>query len=189
MNKIRTFIAVDLPFQIKEKIASLQTDLKSSQCKIAWVKPENIHLTLKFLGNVEEQLIERIEQGIRVAAGKITPFTLEVKGVGAFPNFSKAKVIWIGAVRDTAILNQLAESIDNQMHLLGFENENRYFKAHFTIGRVKSAKGINTVIDKIQHNSNFNAGSFQVNEILIMRSDLKPSGAEYSQLKSIQMYH
>ena len=187
MNQIRTFIAVEIPLAIKENIAGLQEKLKREQALIRWVKPGNIHITLKFLGNVEENKIADIAKAVTVAVNQIKPFLVEIAGVGAFPNYRKPKVVWIGAKSDSDLLKLLVRQIDNEVHKLGFEKEKRFFQAHLTFGRVKRLTGIAGVIKKLEQNKNFESGAFTVNEIVVMRSDLKPTGPVYTPLKKIML--
>lgn len=185
MNQIRTFIAVEIPSVIKEKISELQEKLKKDQARVSWVKPNNIHITLKFLGNVDESKITDIERAIENAVNQIKPFSTEVVSVGVFPNYKKPRVIWIAAKSEKDLLKLLAQQIDNELHKLGFEKESRSFEPHLTIGRVKMHGGIRGIIRKLEQNVDFNAGIFTVKEIIVMRSDLKPTGAVYTPLKRI----
>ena len=185
MNQIRIFIAIEIPSSIKEKISDFQEELKKEHARISWVKPDNIHITLKFLGNVTEDKIDAIGNAVEIAVAQIKSFQIEITNVGAFPNYEKPRVIWVGAQSESDLLKITAKQIDNELHQLGFELEKRSFKAHLTLGRVKGLHGIDGVINKLKQGQGFKGGSFKVHEIVVMRSDLKPTGAVYTSLKRI----
>ena len=185
-QKIRTFIAIDIPGSIREKIAGFQAELKRHKADVKWVRPGGIHITLKFLGNVEEQKIDEIEQAVRNAVEGLNAFTLSVGGSGVFPNDRRPRVLWVGVKEGSSILVQLAERIENECAHLGFEKEKRKYSAHLTLGRVRSQKGIGSIIE-VMKTMGFEGESFKVSEILLMKSDLKPTGAVYTVLKRIKL--
>lgn len=187
MAKIRTFIAVEIPEDIRDKIAEFQNELKSSGGKVTWVKPENMHLTLKFLGDTDEAIVDDIEERIKSAAQDYEPFSVHVKGVGAFPNFKKARVLWIAVDEGMQTLQDLAGDVDKQISELGFEREKRKYTAHLTIGRVKDSRSIELVRDKMVENQNFSAGEFKVDSIYLIKSQLTQHGPIYTKLKKITL--
>ncbi len=185
MAKIRTFIAIELSDSVRQKIAELQEELKRDREKISWTKPGNIHLTLKFLGDTEESKIDRIAGIINGIASDYQSFSLSVSGLGVFPNFRRPRVIWVGMPNSPASLIEIAEKIDSNLAEIGFPQEDKRFSPHLTIGRVK-AEVSNGFIEKIKSRQ-FDGGEFNVNEILIMKSDLHPAGAVYTQLQKIAL--
>jgi 2'-5' RNA ligase len=185
MSKIRTFIAIEIPKGIQEKIGELQNNLKAVGGRISWTKPGNIHLTLKFLGDTDEAIIDEIASELRLIAKNIAGFKIGVKGTGAFPNFKRPRVIWIGANSESDRLQELAAKIEDVMENFGFEKERRRFSAHLTLGRVKEATGIEPVMDKLKSYEGFEAGSFDVAAFYLIKSELHPAGSIYTPLKKI----
>jgi 2'-5' RNA ligase len=185
MSKIRTFIAIEIPEEIRNKIGELQNNLKGIGGRISWTKPGNIHLTLKFLGDTDEGVINEIAAELQQAVQDIADFKVTVKETGTFPNFKRPRVIWIGAESEGGQLQKLATQIEQCMENFGFKKENRRFSAHLTLGRVKDAKGIQPVIDKLKSYENFEAGSFTVKEFYLIKSELHTAGAIYTPLKKI----
>ena len=185
MPKIRTFIAIEIPGKIQEKIGELHNRLKGSGSTISWTKPANIHLTLKFLGDTDNEIIDEIAAELQQAVQTITDFKINVKGTGAFPNFKRPRVIWIGAKSDGDQLQRLAEQVETCMENFGFEKENRRFSAHLTLGRVKDIKGIEPVMEKLKSYEEFEVGSFAVKEFYLIKSELNPAGSIYTTLKKI----
>ena len=187
MALIRTFIAIEIPGDIQNKIAELQSGLKGLGGRITWVKPQNMHLTLKFLGDTDESLLENISEKLRQLALSFNQFEIKVKGVGAFPNLRRAKVFWVGTETDSSTLIELAKEIDQQMSEFGYDREKRRFSAHLTMGRVRDNKGIEPLIKKLQKEELFNPGKFVVKEILFIKSELTRQGPIYTVLKKINI--
>lgn len=187
MAIIRLFIAVEIPAEIREKIAAFQDELRKSGGKVTWVKPKNMHLTLKFLGETEESLIDEIAEKLKIAVQGKEPFKIQVKGVGAFPNFVRARVLWIAVDDGAEKLRELASEIDKQVAALGFEKEKRKYSAHLTIGRVKDSRSIDLVRNHMQENKDFSAGSFIARSIFLIKSQLTGDGPIYTILKEIKL--
>ncbi len=181
MSKFRTFIAIGISDAVRQKIADVQAELKRENARISWTKPENIHVTLKFLGDVEESKIDSIAGVIQKVTENIQSFTVKVKTLGAFPNLRRARVLWMGLENVSAELTQIAEGIETGLSQLGFPKEERKFSPHLTIGRVKSALS-NRFVEKFQSYA-FEGGEFKVEEIILMKSDLHPAGAIYTRLR------
>jgi len=187
MSKIRTFIAIEIPEPIKLSIAKIQEELIRENAHITWVKPQNIHITLKFLGEIEESLVDNLSTVLTAVTHQTQPFAVEIQRIGAFPNLKRPKVIWIGAKSENNAMENLALTIEDKVSRLGFEIENRPFKAHLTLGRVKDMSGIDGVMKKLDDNKNFHAGKYTPTEIIIMKSDLTPTGAIYTPLNRIKI--
>lgn len=187
MAKIRTFIAIEIPEQVKTKIAALQNQLKKENERVSWTKSDNIHLTLKFLGNVEENQIELMAQKLHKALQNVSSFHFAVKNLGGFPNLKRPRVLWVGIEEPTHQLSALAKKIEDALAEMGFPKEKRKFSPHLTLGRVKTALS-RKFLQKFTQLS-LEAGTVQVEEVVIMKSTLKPTGAEYSPLKRIKLTH
>ncbi|BCB96540.1 RNA 2',3'-cyclic phosphodiesterase [Dissulfurispira thermophila] len=183
---IRCFIAIDMSENIKNAIADVIKKCGLTLKGVRWVLVENIHLTLKFLGDVEEDLIPEIEKELASICKRHNVFKINIRGAGAFPNFKYPNVLWIG-IDQSEELKGLYEDIEKSMSALGFEREDRRFSPHLTIGRVKDRKGIESVIKELYTFKDTFFGSIEVNEVLLMRSVLKPTGAEYSKIADFKL--
>lgn len=186
MPMIRTFISIDLPEGIKKGISDLQDRLKRDECHIGWVRPEAIHLTLKFLGEIDEKGMPEIEAAIRKATKGFIPFNLRIMGLGLFPNLKKPRIIWLGINEEGDDLPRLQSGIEEEMEKIGHPREERGFKPHLTIGRVRDPSGLRGLIDTIESEKEIELGGFNAEEVLIMRSDLRPEGPIYTRLCEIK---
>jgi 2'-5' RNA ligase len=183
---MRTFIAVELPERIKREIEQLQAPFKETDTFVSWVKPKNIHVTLKFLGEVSEEKINEVFSATEKAVEGARKFTMSLRGTGAFPNLRRPRVIWVGAGSGGGELSQMAVRIEQEMEKIGFPKEKRKYSAHFTIGRVKSPKNIEKLMELVS-SSDFQTEEIEVNEVVVIRSQLDPGGAIYTPLKKIPL--
>lgn len=183
---MRTFIAVELPEQIKKEIEVLQAPLKKTNAFVSWVKPGNIHITLKFLGEVPEEKINEVFSACEAALKNAGKFKMNLKGMGAFPDFRRPRVIWVGAGKGGEELSDMATKIEEEIEKIGYPKEKRKFSAHFTIGRVKSPKNIEKLIELVK-SSDFETADIEVSEVTVMKSQLHPAGAIYTPLKKIPL--
>jgi 2'-5' RNA ligase len=178
---VRTFIAIELPEEIKAAIAALQAELRRARAEVSWTKPENLHLTLKFLGEIEEQRIGQIESACIETAAAAAPFTLSLTGAGVFPHASRPRVLWVGLAGEVEKVKLLQSDLDERLARAGFEREARAFQPHLTAGRIKSPKGAPALVSRAQA-YRLPALSFTVREVVVMRSQLHPAGARYTPL-------
>lgn len=183
---MRTFVAIELPERVKSAISELQQELKKSRADIRWVKPDNIHLTLKFLGDTDEKIIGNIVETVKEACSVYGRFDLGTKGVGVFPDMRAPRVLWVG-ISDNATLTGLQKSIEDELAALGFSPEKRRFRPHLTLGRFKSSFGKEGLYDKIEEHKNLNLGSIEVKSIFLIKSELTPYGAEYTKIAGIDL--
>ena len=183
---IRAFIAVDLDDPVIEKVCNVVAILKSRITEIRWLRKENLHLTLKFLGNIAESQVEPITAALRHPLGLFSPCTISAKGLGVFPDFRRPKILWVGLTGDQLV--QLAAEIESALMPIGFTPENRAFTPHLTIGRWREgsrpAKNLRQEIDSL---NDFEFGACAVRQIVLFQSVLKPEGASYSELRTIQL--
>ena len=183
---IRTFIAIEIPDGIKTAMADVQRELRKTGADVGWTRPEGVHITLKFLGPVEAVLMTKLAAVAEAAVKGEAPLAIEVKGTGVFPNARAPKVVWLGLGGDIGALAELARKIDAACEGIGFEPEGRPFKPHLTIGRVKSSKGVKALMDALKSFENVELGGFKADLVSLMKSELKPSGAVYTQLHEIR---
>jgi len=187
MKVIRTFVAVLLAEDLRQKIAQVQGEVKKLAPDVKWVAPENIHVTLKFLGNVRESEIGDVCDAVSEAARTVPAFELSVSGLGAFPNPARARVVWVGIDRGREELAGLAAGVDDRLVKLGFEREDRAFKAHITIGRVKTSRFLDELARGIEGIDASGLGSQRVASVAVMQSDLQREGPVYTPLSVIEL--
>jgi len=191
MEQLRCFIAIELPEEIRAGLSRLQAQLKSgNQFSVKWVDPYSVHLTLKFLGNVNADMMSQITEAIAEAAQGVSSFHLEIKGLGVFPNPRRVQVVWVGISGEVDKLLQLQKGIESALARLGFAPESRAFTPHLTLARVRDR----TSPDERQRLGELIAGTkfeaaytFPVEAISLMRSQLTREGAIYSQISSVEL--
>jgi 2'-5' RNA ligase len=182
---MRCFIAICLPDMLKRGLAELQDTLKAPGMQVGWARPDGIHLTLKFLGEVEEKDVPRLSGALSRAVDGVAPFIATLRGVGCFPGVSTPRVIWVGVEEPEGILQRLQQQIEKSFEDMGFPAENRSFKPHVTLGRVRSPIHRETLIRQVEKNKDLDLGSFEVREVRVMQSILKPEGAVHVTLASV----
>ncbi len=192
MEEIRTFVAIELSAGIKSELTRVQEMLKekSATPHLRWVNPANVHLTLKFLGNVPRDRIQEITAVLKEAGAGLSPFIIEVSGLGCFPGTKNPRVIWVGVQEGTGRLKRLQERVEERLATLGFKPEGRPFHPHLTLGRVRKGAhvGARRLIGSIVSATSVgDLGQMEVGEISLMESILHPTGAEYICLHSIPL--
>ena len=184
---IRSFLAIELPKPILKKIEEVQGDLRSTHADVRWVNPEKIHLTLKFFGNIEESRIEPIFKSIEEPIRNTLPFSLKVRGVGAFPHLKNPRVIWMGLVDGREVLISFQKQIETQLEKIGFQPEDRPFHPHLTLGRMKSSRGKEELVGRMEKHKEEEFGDFQVERVVLFKSDLRPTGPIYTPLGDMKL--
>lgn len=185
---MRTFIAVELPTEIQRKMAETIEILKSAQAGVKWVEEKNLHLTLKFLGDVPEQKIGSLASVVDQAVKDVGPFPATIEGTGAFPDERKPRVVWIGTGEGSQEFIKLANSLEENLVPQGFgKAEEREFTPHITIGRVKVRKGFPALTQKLKEAKGSKFGRVQVDHLTIMKSTLTPKGPIYEAIKKINL--
>ncbi len=180
-DEIRAFVAVELPNDVAAYLAGTISALKKCGGDVKWVKPETIHLTLKFLGPLSTDLLNKIGTELDELGSKVQPTKIAVKGIGAFPNLVKPRVIWTGCMIIAGDLTKLVHDLESVFFKYGFEKEKRAFSPHLTLGRVRSGIGLHDTIDYIRSHSLDKGPEFEVTSAVLFQSILRPSGAEYKQ--------
>ncbi len=186
MADLRLFIAAEITDEMRSKLGGLIEGLSSPADGVKWVRPRSIHLTLKFLGNVREEDLGSVkktgEEGISGFKG-IDDISLTVKGLGTFPggNTSRARVIWVGLDGDVERMGSIRNALEEAFAKIGFPKEERDFRPHLTLGRVKG-RASGGMIDKIESMKDIVLGDIVVSGLHLFRSDLKPTGAVYTSL-------
>ncbi len=184
---MRIFIAIDLDSKIKDQISAFINQLKRLGGNIRWVKTQGMHITLKFLGEVNEERIERIKRAMDRTVSDFKRFRIELTGTGSFPERStRPRVLWIG-VKGSKEIELLQQALENELLKEGFQKETRAFVPHLTLGRVKGYSAIRTILEKIEENADRPFGEMVVKKIVLFRSILKPDGAEYKELYEAEL--
>lgn len=187
MDVVRTFIALDLPAAVRDQAGRLQQIMMRRCAGVRWVKPEQMHLTLKFLGETKADKIRTILTMLDRMTWGIAPFVLDIGGIGAFPNPRNPKVIWAG-IGVEARLVDFQQRIDTELEQLGFPKEKREFSPHLTLGRVKDGTYRKELVGCIEQHSTEHIGIVEVSQVVFFRSELTPSGPIYSVLGEFSLH-
>jgi 2'-5' RNA ligase len=177
---LRTFIAVEISKPIRDRAGQVITELDGTAAEVKWVEPHNLHLTLKFLGDVHQRDIIDVCRAVSQAAAGVQPFELEVGGVGAFPNAARPRTVWLGANEGAEQMIVLHDRIEDALAELGFRKEHRRFQTHLTIGRVRGdGPGILALGERIQRQSDVRIGRMDVQAATVFSSTLTSAGPVY----------
>lgn len=187
-GRLRLFVALDLPDEVKERIGAAVERQRSRHPEARWVKPDNLHLTLKFIGEYPEEGLERLEKALREAAEKYSPFTMALKGCGGFPSSGKSRVIWVGMDRGEREAAGLAAVIESRLEKVGVKREKRSFRGHLTVARLKDPRNCSSWLASLEGDlGDLEEMPFQVREITLYRSILSPGGPTYIPLERIPL--
>lgn len=189
--QIRSFIAIDFSPEVLRNIEQVSDQLRKriGDRAVRWVSVGNIHLTLKFLGNVPASQMEALASALKAATAGQSWFDVEVEKLGAFPKISQPRVIWVG-VKESNELQVLFQSIEDQMAHLGFAREQRPFKGHLTLGRVSdrcSKPELNTITETLRDAQVASLGRSRIEAVYLYRSDLRPGGSVYTRLYTFSL--
>jgi len=187
MERLRLFIALELPTQVKDRLLELQGRLKACGADVRWTRPEGIHLTLKFLGDTDPSAVDSLAEGLGRAASESPCFTLEASGAGAFPNLRRPRVLWAGVKGDLDALGALQGRVEREAASLGYEPEKRGFSPHLTLGRVRSPKNQQRLIDALAKEAYVELGRIEADRLILFQSELRPSGAVYTALRVLSL--
>jgi RNA 2',3'-cyclic 3'-phosphodiesterase len=183
MDDIRSFMAIEIPSPLKARMEEIQRQLRRTDADVKWVRPEAIHLTLKFLGSIRQEDVERISQALAPVVAEGESFEVRVQGMGCFPNPRNPRVVWLGVDRGKDALASLQGAIEKKMAELSFLPEDRPFSPHLTMGRVRSPRGRAGLAQVLEKHQGVEIGIFQTQEVILFRSELRPSGAVYTKLR------
>jgi RNA 2',3'-cyclic 3'-phosphodiesterase len=180
--EIRAFIAIELPEEVVTFLAEMSSFLKKHGGDVKWVRPEAIHLTLKFLGNVPAELIEKIEHAAKPLFSGQSDVHLGIRGLGAFPTLKRPRVIWAGCQDSKSRLAPLVAQLEDVLQPLGFAKEKRDFNPHLTLGRVRSNDRIADLVSAVSQKMDVSGPTFVADHAVLFESVLSPSGATYSEI-------
>ena len=183
---VRAFVAIPIPPDMAENIAAVQQKLRTNLQGIRWVRTENLHLTLKFLGPIPENKIAPVTESLHQTLSVISIFWIEGRGIGVFPDIKRPRVLWAGLVATE--LRVLAEKVESALEGLGFPREKRSFSPHLTLGRWRSFDGSSELLQReLQRWENYDFGKCLADSVVLFQSVLKPDGAVYSPLSTIPL--
>jgi len=185
MNRIRAFIAIEFPTTLQKRLATFSQTLRSAGLHdVKWVTAENIHLTLKFLGEIPSETLQSIAGRLPALVAGFSPFTIQVRGLGFFPGPKRPRVIWVG-VQAPASLFQLQTEIETLAQQFGIRREERPFSPHITLGRVRPELDLQEqkiLANLVERPPEDDFGQLEVEQVCLFRSDLRPEGAHYTVL-------
>ncbi len=187
---MRTFIAIPLPKETKDLLSKLQNQLKSCGADVKWVQPQNIHLTLKFLGEINEEELNKISLVLEEMDNKISVFTVSIDSIGAFPRINSPRVIWVGPGSGDNEIKILAKELEERLNEIGISREEKPFSSHITLGRMRSGLKIDKLINGLKELTlpqQAGGREFPVHKITLFKSTLTPKGPDYEILKEANL--
>ena len=187
-QSLRTFIAIELDPKLQDALNLIQKELKEVGADVKWVKHDNIHVTLKFLGDVPLEKIDSIKSVMQTTLAPIPAFSMVLTHLGAFPKVENPQIIWVGATADKNSIKHIADSLEENLKTIGFEKEKRDFEPHITLGRMRSSQNKFALSKKIK-NFQFPAECPRqlVNQVALFKSTLTPQGPIYETLAKINL--
>ncbi len=180
---IRSFIAFDIENDsVKNQLTSMQTRLLQTGADLKLVETQNIHITVRFLGNISPNMVESIHQEMKTL--QFAPFDIQIKGIGAFPNIHYARVVWAGIAKGATELRSIFSQLEPKLHRLGIDPDPKGFNAHITIARVRSGRNKAQLAKLLNDNKNHEFGSVDAECLRLKQSDLSPTGPVYTTLRT-----
>lgn len=186
METIRTFLGIKIPKNITDKIEKIQKEIENLGVDAKFVEKENLHFNLKFFGSRKTEETEKIKKVVKNAVPKFKKFELEISRIGVFPSKSAPRVLWLGVAEDKE-LEKLYDELENQFEKIGITKENRPFKAHLTLCRMRSDKNKENLIEKMSEYEHKSFGKFLVDELVLVQSKLSPKGPTYVDLGKFRL--
>lgn len=187
---MRVFIAIELPQEIKDSLNSIQEKLKTCQADVKWVHPQNIHLTLKFLGEISEEQLAKIKIILDNTAKDKKKFSIRISSLGAFPKINSPRVIWVGVDMGNREIQELAKDLEKRIEKIGIPKEERAFSSHITIGRIRSNLGKDKLVvalTGLENHFKETPRELVVQKISLFKSTLTPEGPIYEVLKEANL--
>lgn len=187
---MRAFIAIELPKDLKNALSQLQEQLRKTAADVKWVQPDNIHLTLKFLGEIDEKKLDKISLILDKIAISNKCFQISFSTLGAFPKMSSPRIIWVGIEKGDMETKKIACELEGEIEKIGIPKENRPFSTHITIGRIKSALNQQMLTQELNQLEDYFTEKklqFKAERITLFKSTLLPEGATYEPLKVINL--
>ncbi len=183
VKNIRAFLAIEPPEDILQKISDLQEKLKQEiSGRLSWTRPQGQHLTLKFFGDISKENINNICAAVQKRTVSEQKLNLKVEKLGVFPDARKPRVLWCGITGDVENLTNFQKKLDGDFSAIGFPAEDRSFKAHLTLARIKDSRDMTGMSEALKKHDSFKAGEFIADKLFLFQSNLSPQGAVYTKL-------
>jgi 2'-5' RNA ligase len=183
--KIRSFLAFELPLEIKNIVARVSGELRQSTLNAKWVKVDNIHLTVVFMGSIETEDIPAIARGVQEVCQTYGPFDISLRGIGCFPNRRSPRVLWLGLDGDLEPMSEFRDALQGHLTGFGVKEEKRKFKPHLTLARFRKPKKMDAKEDQLLSNyEDISSSVCSLKELILFKSELKPTGAVYTKMES-----
>jgi len=183
----RIFVAVEVNPQLQREIGALQDRMRASGVRLKWVKPRNMHFTLRFLGDLPAAQVARATVAARLAAETLPPFEVVVGGLGAFPTFDRPQVVWIGTRAGGDDLERLAAALEAQLLRAGFGADERTFRPHLTLGRARDDRHWGDLVRALQQYRDVDVGRQRVEALTVIESRLMPDGPVYTPVEQVHL--
>jgi 2'-5' RNA ligase len=181
VQRTRTFIALDVGKTIRDRLLALQANLTQTGAEVKWVEEANLHLTLLFLGEVDNRDLIAISRAVEEAAATQPALELSIEGVGCFPNMRRPRVVWVGVGKGVEEVRSLHKALEEPLlKLRCYRREERQFTPHVTLGRIRTEKPLPQLIAALEKKRDFKAGEVSIREVLVMSSDLSSKGPVYT---------
>ncbi len=179
-ERIRSFIAIEFPEEVHALCTQIQRELQPGLRGISWVKHGNIHITLKFLGDITWNQKDAIVDTLKPVLMDCQPVQLELSGVGVFPNWRRPRVLWVGISKGGESLVTLAKTVEASLHPLGFRRDRKPFRPHLTLGRIRRPMDLTSIQKRVVQYEQFDLQPIHVDRLVLLRSQLHPKGAIYT---------
>ncbi len=187
MPEMRLFVAIPIREEIKQKLVNLQNELKSELAGVRWASPMTFHLTLKFIGEVELNLVKPICERVEKVAKKLEPQTLIIKSLGRFGSKNRTRVLWTDVEGDIYPIAQIVKELNAELEYFGIVPEKKAYRPHITLGRVKKNIDEQLLNELIEKYANREIGYIDVDSVVVFQSELKPEGAQHHPIKTIEL--
>lgn len=187
MKTVRAFIAIEMPHTVMEVLERSRRVLQHAGISLRWVRPENVHLTLRFLGDISTDAINEVRNALEKTGSCCSPFSLQVKGGGVFPGPARPRVVWLGIEGDVGGLKNVYKNLTGFLVMHGFPAEKRPFRGHLTIGRVKGRLETGRLLSALELLMPEESPPFTADRLCLFKSDLTPQGAVYSALARVRL--
>jgi len=182
MKRIRTFVCIEIEDELRMKMSQVSAKLSAAGAEVKWVAEKNLHLTLKFLGGVDETVIPEVSAAVGEVAGRVEPFDVTLASVGAFPEGGSPRVVWCGLQEPTGRLEKLYYALNKALRPYAEKEEHRKFSPHITLGRARSPRRREELKQLVKDNRDTEIGPQSVDTITVMMSELTPKGPIYTPL-------
>ncbi|MDF7825891.1 RNA 2',3'-cyclic phosphodiesterase [Pontiellaceae bacterium B12227] len=186
METLRAFIAIEIESEIRARLSEFQQKLKQTDADVRWVKPENIHLTLAFLGNIPASILQPLETALREKFQSLEPFRIDIQGTGVFGRRNRPSVVWAG-IQETPALMELQQCVVDALGMVPVDYHDNRFRPHLTLGRFKSLDQLDELFQTLEKEAKAPFGTQEVKAVQIIQSELLPDGAKYTVLQRLKL--